>query len=93
MAVTFNKSTQEKANNKLCKDILKKGIFCDGKIFHFLGHSSSQLREKTCFMMEGSDEEIQTHLKNFGDFVELSDVNIRAKKMAPDSCLESLQQR
>ena len=81
MAVTFNKSMQEKANNKLCKDILKKGIFCDGKIFHFLGHSSSQLREKTCFMMEGSDEEIQTHLKNFGDFVELSDVNIRAKKI------------
>ena len=78
MAVTFNKSMQEKANNK---DILKKGIFCDGKIFHFLGHSSSQLREKTCFMMEGSDEEIQTHLKNFGDFVELSDVNIRAKKI------------
>ena len=81
MAVTFNTSMQEEANIKLCKDILKKGIFCDGKIFHFLGHSSSQLREKTCFMMEGSDEEIQTHLKNFGDFVELGDVNIRAKKI------------
>ena len=81
MAVTFNKSMQEKANNKLCKDILKKGIFCDGKIFRFLGHSISQLKEKTCFMMEGSDEEIQTHLRNFGDFVEVSDVNIRAKKI------------
>ena len=45
MAVTFNTSMQE----KLCKDILKKGIFFDGKIFHFLGHSSSQLREKKLF--------------------------------------------
>ena len=49
MAVTFNTSMQEEANIKLCKDILKKGIFCDGKIFHFLGHSSSQLREKNLF--------------------------------------------
>ncbi|XP_015768393.1 PREDICTED: probable RNA-dependent RNA polymerase 1 isoform X1 [Acropora digitifera] len=81
MAVTFNTSMQEEANIKLCKDILKKGIFCDGKIFHFLGHSSSQLREKTCFMMQGSNQEIQSHLKNFGEFVELSDVNIRAKKI------------
>ena len=81
MAVTFNTPMQEEANIELCKDILKKGIFCDGKIFHFLGHSSNQLRENTCFMMEGSDEEIQSHLKNFGDFVEVSDVNIRAKKI------------
>ena len=78
MAVTFNTSMQEEANIKLCKDILKKGIFCDGKIFHFLGHSSSQLREKTCFMMQGSNQEIQFHLKNFG---EKSDANIRAKKI------------
>ena len=81
MAVTFNTSMQEEANIKLCKDILKKGIFCDDKIFHFLGHSNSQLREKTCFMMQGSDEEIQSHLKNFGDFVEMRDVNIRVKKI------------
>ena len=46
MAVTFNTSMQEEANMKLCKDILKKGIFCDGNIFNFLGHSNSQLREK-----------------------------------------------
>ena len=81
MAVSFNTSMPEEANIKLCKDILKKGIFCDGKIFHFLGHSISQLKEKTCFMMEGSDEEIQTHLRNFGEFVEVNDVNIRAKKI------------
>ena len=81
MTVTFKTSMQEEANIKLCKDILKKGIFCDGNIFNFLGHSNSQLREKTCFMMQGSDEEIHSHLKNFGDFVEMSDVNIRAKKI------------
>ena len=31
--------------------------------------------------MEGSDEEIQSHLKHFGDFVEVSDVDTRAKKI------------
>ena len=82
IAVTFNTPGMwEEANIKLCKNILKKGIFCDGKNFRFLGHSNSQLREKTCFMMQGSDEEIQSHLKNFGDFVEESDVNVRAKKI------------
>ena len=81
MAVTFNTSMQEEENIKFCKDILKRGIFCDGKIFHFLGHSNSQLREKTCFMMQGSHQEIQSHLKNFGDFFEMSDVNIRAKNI------------
>ena len=74
-------SMQEEENIKLRKDILKKGIFCGGKIFRFLGHSSNQLREKTCFMMEGSDEEIQSHLEHSGDFVEVSDVNTRAKKI------------
>lgn len=49
MAVTFNTSMQEEANIKLCKDILNKGIFCDGKMFRFLGHSSNQLREKNLF--------------------------------------------
>ena len=81
IAVTFNTTMREEENIKLCKDILKKGIFCDGKSFRFLGHSNSQLREKTCFMMQGSDEQIQSHLKNFGDFVEESDVNTRAKKI------------
>ena len=32
-------------------------------------------------MMQGSNQEIQTHLKNFGDFVEVSDANTRAKKI------------
>ncbi|XP_015768382.1 PREDICTED: probable RNA-dependent RNA polymerase 1 [Acropora digitifera] len=81
MTVTFNTSMQEEANIKLCKDILKKGIFCDSNIFNFLGHSNSQLREKTCFMMQGSNQDIQSHLKSFGDFVEMSDVNIRAKNI------------
>ena len=81
MTVTFNTSMQEEANIKLCKDILKRGIFCDSNIFNFLGHSNSQLREKTCFMMQGSNQDIQSHLKNFGDFVEMSDVNIRAKNI------------
>ena len=81
MIVTFNTKMQEEANITFCKRILKRGIFCDGKSFNFLGHSDSQVREKTCFMMHGTEDEIQNHLKTFGDFVEDSNVSVRAKKI------------
>ncbi|XP_068679966.1 uncharacterized protein [Montipora foliosa] len=81
MIVTFKTQMQEEANIAFCKRILKSGIFCDKKRFNFLGHSDSQVREKTCFMMHGTKEEIQNHLKTFGDFVEDSNVSVRAKKI------------
>ena len=81
MIVTFNTQMQEQANIAFCKRILKSGIFCDKKSFNFLGHSDSQMREKTCFMMHGTEDEIQNHLKTFGNFVEDSNVSVRAKKI------------
>ena len=81
MIVTFNKQMQEQANIDFCKRILKHGIFCDKKSFNFLGQSDSQMRETTCFMMHDTEDEIQKHLKTFGNFVEESNVSVRAKKI------------
>ncbi|XP_068679969.1 uncharacterized protein [Montipora foliosa] len=81
MLVTFNKQMQEQANIDFCKRILKRGIFCEKKNFNFLGQSDSQMRETTCFMMHGTEDEIQKHLQTFGNFVEESNVSVRSKKI------------
>ena len=78
MIVTFN--TQE-ANIAFCKRILKRGIFCDKKRFNFLGHSDIQLERKTCYMMNDSEDEIQKHLKRFGNIVKEGDASERARKI------------
>ena len=81
MIVTFNSHMEEEANIAFCKRVLKTGIFCDKKSFNFLGHSYSQIRKKTCFMMHGTEDEIQNHLQTFGNFIEQSNVSVRAKKI------------
>lgn len=81
MTVTFKTAMAEADNIEFCKSILKKGIFCENDYYHFLGHSDSQLREKTCYLMNASEEGIRYHLANFCDFVEIEDPGLRAKKI------------
>ena len=81
MTVTFKTSMAEADNIEFCKSILKRGIFCENDYYHFLGHSDSQLREKTCYLMNASEEGIRYHLANFCDFVEIKDPGLRAKKI------------
>lgn len=81
MIVTFNTSMVEAENINFCKDVLKQGIHCDAKFYHFLGHSDSQLREKTCYLMNASRHRIRKHLEKFGDFEEIKDPRLRAKKI------------
>ena len=81
MIVTFNTPMEEAENINFCKDVLKRGIFCDKKYYNFLGYSDSQLREKTCYLMNASQDRIRYHLKKFGDFDEIKDPRLRAKKI------------
>lgn len=81
MIVTFNTPMVEAENISFCKDVLKRGIFCDKKYYHFLGHSDSQLREKTCYLMNASPDQIRYHLEKFGNFDEIKDPRLRAKKI------------
>ena len=43
-------------------ETLKKGIEYNGSQHHYLGQSNSQLREKTCFMMNASLSEMHSLL-------------------------------
>ena len=77
MVVTF------RSNNKnFIIETLKKGIECNGSQYHYLGQSKTQLRNKTCFMMDASLNDIQSLLAKFEKFKEIFPVARRAQKIA-----------
>ena len=75
MTVTFKTPTVH-----FCVDVLKRGIFCERKQYRFLGYSESQMTEKTCFMMHMSEYGIHDLLSNFGDFYQITDPRLRARR-------------
>ena len=75
MTVTFKTPTVH-----FCVDVLKRGIFCERKQYRFLGYSESQMTEKTCFMMHMSESRIHDLLSNFGDFYQITDPRLRARR-------------
>ena len=81
MIVSFNTPMVQSENNAFCEGVLKRSIFCEGKHYRFLGHSDSQLREKKCYLMNASEDEIHDLLAQFDDFVEITDVGKRAKRI------------
>ena len=75
MTVTFKTPTVH-----FCVDVLKRGIFCEQKQYRFLGYSESQMTEKTCFMMHMSESGIHDLLSKFGDFYQITDPRLRARR-------------
>ena len=80
MKLTFNITPVDEANKK-CKSVLERGIFCQRPYF-FLGHSDDQLKEKSCYLMKATHEEIHELLSQFGNFLEEKNVGKRARKIA-----------
>ena len=81
MTVTFKTPMLQAKNSSFCfcKDVLNRSIYCERKHYRFLGHSERQIREKTCYLMQGSDEEIHDLLAKFGDFDQITNLGLRAK--------------
>ena len=63
------------------QEILMSGIVFSGRMYRFLGHSNTQLKEKTCYLMNASDEEIYDLLSQFGDFSKIKTTAKRAKRI------------
>ncbi|XP_032240569.2 probable RNA-dependent RNA polymerase 1 isoform X2 [Nematostella vectensis] len=61
--------------------ILARGIVFSGAVYNFLGHSNSQLKDKTCFLMNGTHEEIHSLLAQFTDFSKIKTSAKRAKRI------------
>ena len=81
MTVFFNMPMEEGEAMKFCENVLKRGIFCNPMYYNFLGHSDSQVRSRTCYFMNASEEGIRKHLEEFYDFFKITDVRLRAKKI------------
>lgn len=62
------------------QEILKREIVFSGEVYRFLGHSNSQLKDKTCFLMNASDEHIYELLSKFGNFSKIKTAAKRAKR-------------
>ena len=79
MTVTFKQERGSDAD-EAAQNILKRGIVFSGAMYRFLGHSNSQLKEKTCFVMNATDEEIYDLLALFGKFSKIKTAAKRAKR-------------
>ena len=63
-------------------ETLKKGIECNGSQYQYLGQSTSQLRNKTCFMMNASLSDMHSLLAKFENFDKIFPVAKRSCKIS-----------
>ena len=63
-------------------ETLKKSIECNGSQYHYLGQSNSQLRHKTCFMMNASLSEMHSLLAKFENLDEIRPVVRRSQRIS-----------
>ena len=75
MLIKFKECSEE-----TIQDVLQLGIFCDKK-YYFLGHSSEQLKERSCLMMCETRDQIHEKLSGFADFHEVYPIHKRAEQI------------
>ncbi|KAI9368014.1 RNA dependent RNA polymerase-domain-containing protein [Aspergillus egyptiacus] len=61
--------------------LLKAGITLNGVLYSFYGHSSSQLKSRSCYLMRGSKEEVAQFVESLGDFSKIKTVAKKAKRI------------
>ena len=82
MSASFSGPIVQNGSNNFCVGILERNIFCEGRHYRYLGHSGSQFWEKKCYLMNASENEIHDLLARFDNFVKITDVRKRAKKIS-----------
>ena len=81
MAVSFKTPMSQAENCSFCKDVLNRTLFCEERYYRFLGHSESQIREKTCYLINDSVENIHDLLAKFGEFDQITDLGLRTRRI------------
>jgi hypothetical protein len=61
--------------------LLTTGIKLNGTHYHFFGHSNSQLKSRSCFMLAASKEDISAKIEDMGDLSKLKSVGKKAKRI------------
>lgn len=60
---------------------LSHGIIINGVLFSFYGHSSSQLKSRSCYLLVGSKQEVSRVVNSLGDFAKIKTVAKKAKRI------------
>ncbi|KAF4447211.1 hypothetical protein F53441_9259 [Fusarium austroafricanum] len=60
---------------------LRAGIALNGVHYNFYGHSNSQLKSRSCFLLAATKEEISRQIESLGDFSKMKTVGKKAKRI------------
>jgi hypothetical protein len=60
---------------------LRAGIILNGVHYNFYGHSNTQLKSRSCFLMAATKEEISRRIGGMGDFTRMKTVGKKAKRI------------
>lgn len=60
---------------------LKRGLILNGVQYSFYGHSNSQLKGRSCFLMVGKQAEVDREVEKLGDFTKMKTVAKKAKRI------------
>ncbi|KAE8384737.1 RNA dependent RNA polymerase-domain-containing protein [Aspergillus alliaceus] len=61
--------------------LLKHGITINNVLYSFYGHSSSQLKSRSCYLLCGSREKTSNYIESLGDFSNIKTVAKKAKRI------------
>ncbi|KIX05706.1 uncharacterized protein Z518_03678 [Rhinocladiella mackenziei CBS 650.93] len=60
---------------------LSSGVVINGQLYSFYGHSNSQLKSRSCYLLAGSKEEVRGKVDALGDFAKIKSVAKKAKRI------------
>ncbi|KAI4088352.1 MAG: hypothetical protein LQ344_006137 [Seirophora lacunosa] len=61
--------------------LLSSGMILNGTHYNFFGHSNSQLKTKSCFLLAATKDQISQHIVSLGDFSKIKTVAKLAKRI------------
>jgi hypothetical protein len=61
--------------------LLSAGLVLNGNLFSFYGHSNSQLKSRSCYLLKGSKSSASSTVNSLGDFTKIKTVAKRAKRI------------
>ena len=61
--------------------LLQAGVIINGVQYNFFGHSNSQLKSRTCFLLAVPKDEVAHRVEGLGDFSKMKSVAKKAKRI------------
>lgn len=75
------KPTTLRESSDYIAKLLRSGLVLNGVKYSFYGHSNSQLKSRSCFLMAGAQETVDQEVESLGDFSNIKSVAKKAKRI------------